>query len=538
MKKYTPLLFLFFWANVLIAHTINYDHVVLRHWVIEKENRTIDGSFFMYKNGVVVIEDANNRLIQYPLSYFSKNDQTFALQKAAWVQELNTQKAEPLSEPFKDPQLFDYKFLILAFIITTLAFYFFKIAARKKRRFLIPILAVGVTMVLFSFTSKVIQVFQSITNPLSVDSAFAPFKPNVFTRWDNNYFYVESKGIPTTHPMMSGITAWQQQVPIPQCYIGNNAWSIPLNPVLASTPVPVSPSHFTRGAIAVAVNGIAIFNPYTNTGVDAYLTGQLDNWGGHCGRADDYHYHIAPMSLYNFTAPTLPIAFALDGFAVYGNVEPDGSAMAPLDTNNGHFGSNGVYHYHGVSGAPYMIANMVGQVTEDTTHQIIPQPHANPIRPAQNPLQNAVITNCQPNAAGNGYSLTYTVGGNTDSTVYDWASNPVYQFHYYTAAGNFDSTFNGFVQCQVPTSISDINVTSDDVMLFPNPSHDYFTLHLSDNISEKDIREISLYDMKGNLVLKTDHYAQNISVKDLAKGVYVAKIRVKENQFSRKLTVQ
>ncbi len=40
------------------------------------------------------------------------------------------------------------------------------------------------------------------------------------TRWDRDFFYVESNGIPD-HRMMVGITAWQQQVPLPQKYFGD-----------------------------------------------------------------------------------------------------------------------------------------------------------------------------------------------------------------------------------------------------------------------------------------------------------------------------
>jgi len=45
-----------------------------------------------------------------------------------------------------------------------------------------------------------------------------------------------------------------------------------------------------KGAVAIAPNGVPIFNPLNNTGEDAYAIGELDQWGGHCGKADDYHY--------------------------------------------------------------------------------------------------------------------------------------------------------------------------------------------------------------------------------------------------------
>lgn len=539
MKFKTAFIFIFcLFSNILFAHTINYDKAILRHWSIVSENKTIDGSFFMLKDSQVFIDDANDNIIKVPLNSLSKEDQAFALKKAAWIKDLNAKLRIQETNQVKKNNVFDYRYLIVAFILLIVGWYFFSVDDKKKLKFLVPILITGIAITMFSFTGSVLKLMSSTTDPLFVDSAFTPFKPNVYTHWDSTYFYVESIGIPTTHPMMAGIINWQQQVPIPQCYIGNNPWSIPLKPVIAANPVPVNPNHFIRGAVAVAVNGIAIFNPYTNTGVDAYLTGQLDQWGGHCGRADDYHYHIAPLQLYNNTSSTLPIAFALDGFAVYGNYEPDGALMQPLDANHGHYGSNGVYHYHGTANAPYMIGNMVGVVTEDTTHQIIPQAHANPIRPAGTPLNGAVITGCQPNATNNGYTLTYSLSGNTDSIVYSWNTSGQYVFNFYTATGSSTQTYNGFIPCTVPTLINDVQPGSNDVMIYPNPTQNGFSIQLSDAIQRNDFIETSIYDLRGKLVYNSKIYQQDISVSNLARGVYVFKIQLKENQIAKKLVVQ
>ena len=94
--------------------------------------------------------------------------------------------------------------------------------------------------------------------------AFAPFVKlkAVQTRWDQKFLYIESNGLPT-HPMMVGITSWQQQVPMPQKYFGENAWQVPLHPVPAANPVSTK-DRFLRGAIAIAANGIPIFNPLNN----------------------------------------------------------------------------------------------------------------------------------------------------------------------------------------------------------------------------------------------------------------------------------
>ena len=91
--------------------------------------------------------------------------------------------------------------------------------------------------------------------------------------------------------MMIGITGWNRQVPLPQNYTGNNAWRIPLHPKVSKKPVALP----FLGPVAIAANGVPIFNPIKQDGkTDTFTAGELDEYGGHAGRGDDYHYHIAP----------------------------------------------------------------------------------------------------------------------------------------------------------------------------------------------------------------------------------------------------
>ena len=246
--------------------------------------------------------------------------------------------------------------------------------------------------------------------------AFDPFVKlkAINTRWDNRYFYVESTGVPA-HQMMVGITAWQQQVPLPQKYAGENAWQIPLHPVPAKTPA-TTKNAFLRGAIALAVNGVPIFNPLNNRGEDSYLIGELDEFGGHCGRADDYHYHIAPVHLEKTVGKGQPIAYALDGYPIYGYEEPDGSPVKNLDALNGHKDANGNYHYHASKKYPYLNGGFFGEVTE-RGGQVDPQPRAEPIRSDLRPMRDAKITDFKETKPGS-YVLTYDVRGKKGSVSY------------------------------------------------------------------------------------------------------------------------
>jgi hypothetical protein len=160
-------------------------------------------------------------------------------------------------------------------------------------------------------TARLVLAATAAANRPAQAAAFEKFAPAVGLRWDERFLYVEGTGLPA-HKMMVGITAWQQQVPLPQRYTGANAWRIPLSPVPATEVLSIK-NHFLRGAIALAANGIPIFNPQNNRGEVSAEIGELDQWNGHCGRADDYHYHAAPLHLQSVLGKALPIAYALDG---------------------------------------------------------------------------------------------------------------------------------------------------------------------------------------------------------------------------------
>ena len=255
----------------------------------------------------------------------------------------------------------------------------------------------------------------SAVSALNTLPGFDEFASTVKVFASGDYWQVESNGLPA-HNMMVGITSWQQQVPLAMTYKGSNAWQLPKQPALADNPVSAKTSLF-RGAIALAVNGVPIFNALNNRGEDAFLVGELDKWGGHCGRADDYHYHVAPLHLATIVGSAKPSAYALDGFAIYGSTEPDGSTMRKLDEYNGHVGTDGVYHYHGTTTYPYINGGMRGVIRGVVGDQVDPQPSAKPLRTAGAPLQGATITNFSSPKTGQ-YALEYSQSGKTGLVEY------------------------------------------------------------------------------------------------------------------------
>lgn len=264
----------------------------------------------------------------------------------------------------------------------------------------------------FAKASGAVATGSSDSLPPQAD-AFKAF-PRLKLSTDARFLLVGSDGIPD-HPMMIGITSWQQQVPLPQSYFGSNAWQLPLHPVAAPSPTPLH-NRFLRGAVALAVNGIPIFNPQNNRGEISQDIGELDKWGGHCGRADDYHYHSIPLHLQSVVGKASPVAYALDGYPVYGVTEPDGSAMRALDACGGHNDAKIGYHYHGTGKSPYVFTAFRGVVRE-VEGQVDPQPRAQPVRAATEPLRGAVITGFAADGPG-AWKITYTVSGEKRSVRY------------------------------------------------------------------------------------------------------------------------
>jgi hypothetical protein len=268
------------------------------------------------------------------------------------------------------------------------------------------------------------------TKPLQVQH-FSPFEKSLQLKWDQDYLYVGSNGIPD-HPLMVGIRAWQQQVPLPQRYIGENAWRLPLHPVPAREPISAK-NHFLRGAIALAINGVPIFNPLNNRGDDAFLVGELDEFGGHCGRADDYHYHLPPLHLQKMAGHDQPIAYALDGYPIYGYVDDKCANCGPLDWLNGHKDRAGNYHYHATKTYPYMNGGFFGEVVE-RDGQVDPQPRANGVRPALTQLRGARIiafTEVKPGS----YRLTYDVQGKSGTVSYTLINDGSVKFKFVDTSG-------------------------------------------------------------------------------------------------------
>ncbi|WP_339750531.1 YHYH protein [Algoriphagus aquimarinus] len=419
MKRIFTLLVAFILASAAYAHEGGHG-APTKVWHFSNGTATLKADLIKKEGEKVFLRNVNHQVLSFDYSDFQTEEQAYITEQVNFIDRVNA------SGKSNSGQMSNYLNLLLIVGISMFIYALFRLKESSAK----PVLAYSLLAVSFVLmgcaNQKSFQTIKMAANDIPfLESVFGAFD-KVHTRYDEQYFYIESDGLPN-HEMMTGITNWQQQVPINHEYSGSNAWAIPLQPELAEHPLSTK-DNFMKGAIAIAANGIPIFNPLNNRGEDANVIGELDKWGGHCGRADDYHYHLPPAHLQAQVGADKPIAYALDGFPVYGETSEE------LDENLGRFTTDSTYQYHAVKEYPYLIAAMKGKVeinprTQAPENEIMPQAKTRGVRPDLRPLRGAEITDFK-NPAPQQFSLTYTLNSKTHIINYGWddAGNYSYEF--------------------------------------------------------------------------------------------------------------
>ena len=459
-------------SNFIFSHSGYHGNGSGKTWYFQDTESAITGDFISSKNGVVMLRLAvDNSIKEILLESFTMEDQLIILERIALAEKFNNSSKRIFhlknNQNRKISKIIVWMILVL-FIIFFSSFLVFTLFSKHKKPSLITSI--------YSFIFLIIVACAKEENPAppatdstntettppeesnsntddnntgtssetvseTDDSSLIEIIASHFEKFsgvtistDDEYFYINSYSWPE-HGMGKGITAWQEQVPIPQNYKGDNSWTIPLKPEMAATSLNTT-GHFLKGALAVAVNGVPIFNVLNNRGENAYLIGELDDWGGHFGRGDDYHYHLIPTHLEETVGKESPLAYALDGYPVYGYTDET------LDEAFGRTDSNGNYRYHANIDAPYFMPYVKGVVTIDPAStapedQIYPQPVQNPVRPSGDfkPVDGATVNGITQTGT-NAFSFEYEVANTKYYINYNWDENCNFNYTHIDENGN------------------------------------------------------------------------------------------------------
>jgi len=132
--------------------------------------------------------------------------------------------------------------------------------------------------------------------------------------------------------------------------------------------IPATPdsgaSATSTSVMGVAVNGAIIYNNAAAPGSTlAAEADGFDNANGHPDSSGTYHYHVEPTKISNDDSALIGIA--LDGYAIYGKKDSDGTTPIDLDSNHGHTTTTthfttATYHYHVATDSTAGIVTLLG----------------------------------------------------------------------------------------------------------------------------------------------------------------------------------
>ncbi|MEM9489317.1 MAG: YHYH protein [Myxococcota bacterium] len=124
---------------------------------------------------------------------------------------------------------------------------------------------------------------------------------------------------------------------------------IPIQPVPAASTVEIE----FRGKVGVTLNGVELDPPAPVTEIlGARTIAAFDDCGGHVNPAGGYHYHAAlgcSESVVQEDGHSGKFGYAMDGYAIYAQLDGEGVEPGDLDECRGHFDSVRGYHYHAAS---------------------------------------------------------------------------------------------------------------------------------------------------------------------------------------------
>ena len=121
-----------------------------------------------------------------------------------------------------------------------------------------------------------------VTCSALTDTELSSFYNGVAVEIGEKYYRIQSNGIPDHDYGMFRDDVTRKDL----------NFFVPIRPSLSA-----SPGCLNTGAIAVAINGVPIYNPLTADGRDAVLTGTFDDCNGHASNDGAYHYHGLPKCL-------------------------------------------------------------------------------------------------------------------------------------------------------------------------------------------------------------------------------------------------
>lgn len=129
--------------------------------------------------------------------------------------------------------------------------------------------------------------------------------------------------------------------------------------LIPAQPVPLSsPDGIGNTDVGVTLNGVVLAPPAPVQAIlGAYTIAAFDDCGGHVNPVEGYHYHGATGCteiIAQDDGHAAVLGYAMDGYAILGMLNADGTEPSDLDNCRGHSDDTRGYHYHAASAGENM----------------------------------------------------------------------------------------------------------------------------------------------------------------------------------------
>ena len=285
------ILITFIFSSFFIGFSHTGDHTSIgKEWILNNHDISLKADFISLNNNQVYLKDVNNnKIINFPLYDFSMADQYLILKQDEFSKKINRQHPNQthLAASKQTKKIgkskAEFGLLIFVLLIVSIIFYFgfsktkkLALAVFNFSLFVLVLVACAPeeeedipdtiqtsdpvkdnTSDSSSDNTSTDTTSDSNTSSTDTDSIndssdsnstsdlistivshFNDFSGVTITS-DDDHFYIHSYSWPG-HGMGVGIISWQEQVPIPQNYTGDNSWVIPISPKMADEPLSTS----------------------------------------------------------------------------------------------------------------------------------------------------------------------------------------------------------------------------------------------------------------------------------------------------------
>jgi hypothetical protein len=91
---------------------------------------------------------------------------------------------------------------------------------------------------------------------------------------------------------------------------------------------------------------------------------------------------------------------------------------------------------------------------------------------------------------------------------------------------------------KVTTDIKTEINSSNDVLVYPNPTSNLLHVILSQESTNGEIQTVSIYNMEGQLILRKSNDTNEINLDKIPPGTYFVQINTGLKQVTKKLIIQ